>query len=350
MKKIIYSVLTLGMLSCTNGEVPTIETEVIANPFVTISGKITNLLEADLIIKNRKIKFEKVIHVKEDGTFSDTLIIPDTISNYTFTYGEEYGNLYLENGNTLSFTIDTEQFDESLNFEGSNANENNFLVKKVLSNEGFDFMGLAMVTEEYFEDSLQLELDRRTNFLTNGKNLSEKFINSEIEKIASLKDFVADFHIKEIERVKTIELLKGKLSPSFVNYTTPDDQLVASDKYIGKYTYIDVWATWCAPCRAEIPAIKEFLTTENGTKINVLSISVDEEDATDKWKKMVVEEEMNWHQLKADSAWESGFIQAYAINSIPRFILLDPKGHVVNADAPRPSSEEFKTMIEELNL
>jgi len=158
------------------------------------------------------------------------------------------------------------------------------------------------------------------------------------------------YHSEAIEQAKTLSGLIGKPSPNFVDYETPKGKLVSLDKFKGKYTYIDIWATWCGPCKAEIPYIKNFITTETAKKMNIVSISVDDQDATEEWKNMIIEKELSWSQLKADSSWKSSFITGFSINSIPRFILLDPKGIVVHPNAPRPSSEDFKTMIEELEI
>jgi hypothetical protein len=65
---------------------------------------------------------------------------------------------------------------------------------------------------------------------------------------------------------------------------------------------------------------------------------------------MVEEKELKGVQLFADNDWNSEFVEAYKINGIPRFILIDPTGNIIFADAPRPSSEELTTVLSELNL
>ncbi|NCP52647.1 MAG: thioredoxin, partial [Flavobacteriales bacterium] len=68
------------------------------------------------------------------------------------------------------------------------------------------------------------------------------------------------------------------------------------------------------------------------------------------WKKMIAEKDLGGIQLFADKAWESDFIQGLRINSIPRFILIDPNGNIVNPDAPRPSSPKLTKLFESLNI
>ncbi|MEL6863745.1 MAG: TlpA disulfide reductase family protein [Bacteroidota bacterium] len=144
-------------------------------------------------------------------------------------------------------------------------------------------------------------------------------------------------------------LLKGNVSPSFdyENYKGGNSTLA---DYKGKYVYIDVWATWCGPCRREIPSLKEKEAQYHDANVEFVSISIDEQKAYDKWRKMVEDKELGGSQLIADNAWQSDFVQNYKINGIPRFILVDPEGKIVSADAPRPSSDDFDKVFAELDL
>ena len=76
------------------------------------------------------------------------------------------------------------------------------------------------------------------------------------------------------------------------------------------------------------------------------SVSIDEN--TEAWEKMVTEKEMQGTQLLADEAWESELCQQYLIRGIPRFILIDREGKIINANAPRPSSEEIDGILAQL--
>ena len=65
---------------------------------------------------------------------------------------------------------------------------------------------------------------------------------------------------------------------------------------------------------------------------------------------MVNDKNLTGIQLFAPNGWQTEFIRAYKINGIPRFILLDPDGNIVNPDAPRPSSPNLKTLLNDLNI
>ncbi|MCK0130839.1 TlpA family protein disulfide reductase [Flavobacteriaceae bacterium F08102] len=149
---------------------------------------------------------------------------------------------------------------------------------------------------------------------------------------------------------KLKKVVKGQPSPKFTNYENNAGGTLSLDDLKGKYTYIDVWATWCGPCRAEIPHLKRVEKQYHGKNINFLSLSIDNPKDHDKWKKMIVDEELGGIQVLADNAWESQFVQDYYIRGIPRFILLDPDGIIVTPNAPRPSNPELITLFNELNI
>ena len=149
------------------------------------------------------------------------------------------------------------------------------------------------------------------------------------------EDILGDLKMKE---------MNGKPSPAFT-YENVKGVTTSLADLKGKYVYIDIWATWCAPCRAEIPDLKKLQEKFKGKKIEFVSISIDKQKDIQKWKDLVAKEKLQGVQLIADADWKSDFITAYGINSIPRFILLGPDGNVINADAPRPSEAETEELL-----
>ncbi|GGI57619.1 TlpA family protein disulfide reductase [Winogradskyella haliclonae] len=145
---------------------------------------------------------------------------------------------------------------------------------------------------------------------------------------------------------KNKNLLKGMPSPKFVNYENNAGGETSLDDLKGKYVYVDVWATWCGPCIGEIPSLKKVEKQYHGKNIEFVSASIDTPNAYDKWKSMIKEKELGGTQLLADNAWQSKFVQDYAIDGIPRFILIDPDGNIISADAPRPSNPELVSMLD----
>ncbi len=149
---------------------------------------------------------------------------------------------------------------------------------------------------------------------------------------------------------KVTLLTKGdrKPSPKFVNYENYKGGTTSLDDLKGKYVYVDVWATWCPPCRAEIPYLKKIEKEFHGKNIAFVSISLDEDSAHETWKNMIADKEMGGIQLYAGG--DSEFVQGYRIQGIPRFILIDDEGNIVNANAPRPSEAALKTLFKSVGL
>lgn len=146
------------------------------------------------------------------------------------------------------------------------------------------------------------------------------------------------------------KLVKGKPSPTFANYENHKGGTTSLEDLKGKYVYVDVWATWCGPCKAEIPSLKKVEKEYHGKNIAFVSTSIDAIKDHDTWVKMVKDKELGGVQLMADKAWKSQFVLDYGINGIPRFILIDPSGNIVSADAPRPSDPKLKELFNSLEI
>ncbi|WP_298285853.1 TlpA disulfide reductase family protein [uncultured Lutibacter sp.] len=150
-----------------------------------------------------------------------------------------------------------------------------------------------------------------------------------------------------LERKKTS---KGYPSPKFVDYQNYNGGTTSLDDFKGKYVYIDVWGTGCLPCYAEIPHLNKLEIKYEGKNITFVSISVNAKRATDLWRKTIEDKGMTGIQLLADDGMKSEFLKKYAVNAIPRFILIDPEGNIVDPNAPRPSEPALVKLFSQLKL
>lgn len=133
------------------------------------------------------------------------------------------------------------------------------------------------------------------------------------------------------------KLKAGRPSPDF-NFEDIDGKHWTLADLRGKYVYIDIWATWCVPCKGEIPHLKKLEETFHGMNIAFVSLSCDRDKA--KWSNMVKEQNLTGIQLWGGE--DNDFLRKYRAQTIPRFIFLDPNGRIINPDMTRPSDP--KTM------
>jgi thiol-disulfide isomerase/thioredoxin len=282
----------------------------------------------------------KEIKVDGSGYFNSTFDIKEGM--YQLYDGKEYTDVYLKNGFNLSLTLDAKNFDESILYNGTGAAENNYLAKKVLESSDSNFEELLVLTPEEFTKKINEKQTADIAVLEKGK-YDPSFIALQ-KKAMGMELFQMKMEFKN----KQAQLkLNNAPSPTF-NYVNIDGKKTKLEDLRGKYVYIDVWATWCGPCRGEIPFLAKVEEKYKEKNIAFVSISVDEDKDFDKWKKFVSDKQLGGIQLFADKNWNSEFITAFGINSIPRFILIDPKGVVVNSDADRPSDPKLQEKLDSL--
>lgn len=135
----------------------------------------------------------------------------------------------------------------------------------------------------------------------------------------------------------------GRPSPDFTAVDRTGRRYTLSD-FRGKYLYIDLWASWCGPCKRELPHLKRLSERFADREILFLGLSVDSE--RDDWEKALDSEELPGTQLWLDPS--SSFAADYGVDGIPRFILLDKEGHIVESNMLRPSSEGIDSYLESL--
>ncbi|WP_294824795.1 TlpA disulfide reductase family protein [uncultured Flavobacterium sp.] len=311
---------------------------VFAQEKMQFSAKVHNRNSDSITIRSET--FTKVLVSDAKGNFKDSFSVQPGL--YQLNDGAEVSLLYLKNGYDLAMTLDAKMFDETISYKGKGEKENNFLAKK--------FLALEAVAEKMMSGGdlqpLKAEADKAFNELEaklQDKSLDENFrLLLEKELLADKQEF-NDF----MARTENLKKLNGQKSPLFT-YENFKGGTTSLEDLKGKYVYMDIWATWCGPCRAEIPHLQKTEKDYHGSNIEFVSISIDDKKDYEKWRKMVADKSLRGIQLFADKSWTSAFIKAYYIDSIPRFILIDPKGNIVDADAARPSDPALRQQLDKL--
>jgi thiol-disulfide isomerase/thioredoxin len=149
-------------------------------------------------------------------------------------------------------------------------------------------------------------------------------------------------------REERTEVAAGALAPAFT-YKDVNGNSVSLSDFKGKVVYIDIWATWCGPCRAEIPHLKRLKESyKNNKDLVIIGISTDAIRDIEKWKDFVATNELGGIQLHGRTDNDDDIAKLYGVRGIPHFVLIDKQGKIVSGKAPRPSSDELVPMIEKL--
>lgn len=139
-----------------------------------------------------------------------------------------------------------------------------------------------------------------------------------------LQNTYAAYLFKEIEGRQNNEV--GKV---FIPFSMPDasGKVVSSHDYAGKYKLVLFWASWCVPCRAEIPGLLRTYHQLKNNGLEVLAVSVDEKKAN--WLKAIAHDKTDWVNLFDGNAWNTIVARNYAIHLIPQNLLIDPSGKII---------------------
>lgn len=132
-----------------------------------------------------------------------------------------------------------------------------------------------------------------------------------------------------------------------VEFTATDGRKLHLSDLYGKVLYIDVWATWCGPCRKEIPYVEKHVEYYKGNdRVRFVSISFDED--RDAWLELLAKDKPQWEQYNTDPEQHRAMSKAYGISGIPRFIIVNADGTIRDADAFRPSDPDFHAKLDKI--
>ena len=304
------------------------------------SAKIENRKNDSLVIRSQA-GVVKVLKSDAKGNFKaeSFAVKPDF---YQVTDGTGVAILYLREGINLKMTMNANDLIGTVAFTGTGEKENNLLAAFNRNNKELGDK-MAVVTDPTERNELIDGLLAGMQKKLEDPALNPGFKSIVGQQVAQQRQQVAQM----IDQAGRADKFKGQPAPLF-NYENFKGGTTKLESLKGKYVYVDVWATWCGPCRQQIPYLQQLEKDYHGKNIEFVSISIDEKKNYDKWRKMVEEKQLGGIQLIADNAWQSAFVQAFGINSIPRFLLIDPKGNVLNADAPRPSEPGLRVELDKL--
>ena len=147
-------------------------------------------------------------------------------------------------------------------------------------------------------------------------------VPAELHSLSMYKELVND--------VRSANLKVGAIAPDITG-RTPDGKELSLSDFKGKYVFLDFWASWCAPCRREIPYLKEALAY-SGESDNLVVLSYSIDDEYEDWTGCIADNELvhrNWVHISVLKGWNSEGLKFFGVNGVPYTALIDPEGKVV---------------------
>lgn len=169
-------------------------------------------------------------------------------------------------------------------------------------------------------------------------------IEEALDKIApKYPALVADYRKAAKEaKEKRERMLPGRPLPQFEATLAGNNKKITPADFKGKVLVLDFWASWCGPCRMEIPHLKEYYNEFKGKDVEFLSVSIDAKDAD--WQKAMKEENMPWLQAHVPNAGKE-VMELYQFSGIPFILVIDKDGNIYKKSV---RGEEIRKAIQEV--
>ena len=342
------NILAIIVLSSSIGTVT-------AQDKATLEGKITNptgekVFVTQTIGEGRAAKREVLDSavLTKDGAFNMDFSLKG-VTELSFSDGNESCPFLLTPGDEIHLTLNTKMFDETILYSGKGAAKNNAiknfsLMNEVAMNGIFAFDDDADTTEIYaFMDNSFKNITEVVNDYNNSLPDFKAFGEARIEEMGNVKKQVKAQINSMREFNAMVAVLAGSDGIDIKGINLKEDGTNLSE-YKGKTIVIDFWATWCGPCKREMPSFKA-LEEKYGEEVNFVSIAV--------WC-----EKPGWIEMANDLGFENNMFLArgeetqvkdWELKFIPRYVVIDKDFKVVDAHAPVPSSGGLEALIKELN-
>lgn len=292
----------------------------------TFSGDVINLLSNLSQAKLDLMKVNYYLSNRSDKDLSDNSFFANI-----FEVNRDYEDL-LEAGSWEYATLLQVYLEENL-------------IPKIRSdNSDIDKAKLA---KRVSEEISNLEMSSQVKSFLSAKNIAYFLAQvGPTDEIAMLYDaYLDEFPDSDYSAAlnKTYDqwrtIAPGQPAPELITTNLEGDTVRLSD-FIGSYVYIDVWATWCGPC---INEFKHYPVVKNNEAVQ-LFISVDQDRS--KWENFIKKDAPDGvHVIESTTDIGNDIWQKYKIESIPRYIVIDPEGRIVDPVAPRPSDPQVRTLF-----
>jgi peroxiredoxin len=140
----------------------------------------------------------------------------------------------------------------------------------------------------------------------------------------------ADLRVEIAEQLGRLTVVNGEPAPDFEAETMAGEAISLED-FRGKVVLLDFWATWCAPCIAELPTLRSAYETYHDRGFEIVSVSMDAKEEMEHLKAVIETNELVWHHVFNGSMEESkSLAHRYGVRPLPRLVLIGADGRVVS--------------------
>ncbi len=237
----------------------------------------------------------------------------------------EYSKIPVENMTNKqyeSMLLKQMQLDSLLNLR--NSVKDNYIQKYADTQLAYDFVCASIVMDYHYEEWID---ENRAHGYRYPEDLPVPG-TAKVDKWISLLKKQNTFTQAQLETLNELANKCKKLEPGalfidgMVNTTQGDSVSLGSVFKEGRYTLIDCWASWCHPCRASIPHLKQLNEKYKDKGLSIVGLSLDATSMKKAWLKAVEDEGMDWPQYQVD--YDSKLLKEYNIAAIPNIILITP--------------------------
>jgi thiol-disulfide isomerase/thioredoxin len=332
---------------------------------VTLSGMIfkppvKELNLSQVFINPEGKKTYKDYHkfpIDNQGNFSFKGKVPST-DYYVLRVGNDDINLILRENSSFKIYGDGSNISNFCNFVGSDESKiiNDFSIISRKWNQKTDSALIAInkdttrikIINDYMEKQHTLFMNDLQTFIRANKNTAALYFalpHIQTKDVAQLESVINELNsafnisptVKEIYRNYTeskkikedaILVAPGKIAPDFEELMLDQKTKMKLSNLRGNLVLLDFWASWCAPCRKENPALVELYKKYKGDGFTIMSVSFDTDK--EKWKSAIIADKLTWLNHVSDlGGWNSKVGKIYKVNSVPFTVLIDKDGKII---------------------
>jgi thiol-disulfide isomerase/thioredoxin len=316
---------------------------------IIITVKINNAVVKEVFLTDA-YDWERPISkaTNSDGVFILTINadkLKETI--YSLSYYDEGKNLkklnfynHVLSNDSQKYVVDAFCIDTSfIEITGSNLLSGYYDIKA--GNETNAFFRIQMMNFGFLENDVKKRTEQLSHYsqiissypdskILLSKMIENKSVIKKEEILTLLKKFNGTVvHAKNYKDLYAYAIKKNDY-PVFQKFSLPDkygrnDEIYESGSKVNMLVF---WASWCAPCRQEIPDLKKLFEKYNRDELNIVSISID--NSSTLWEKAIESEKMSWPQLLLPDSNRQYFTEKFEISAVPYTLFLDKNGKLID--------------------